>query len=585
MNFIKRLYIFPTISLTLFLLISLLINENVFSQQVESIPSEIKKTIDELLQKGIESEKSNDYNQAAFYYHQAGNACWSSGFPMHAIEYLVKALSYTERLNNQNGLAVLETKLGLIYSEIKDYKNSLDHFLKSLDLARKMNRKQDIASALLNVANSNCDLENYKESIPFLNEAEILSKELADPKILRNCYSLMTRVYDKLGEREKSTEYFNLFSAITKKIQQEEIQKKEKEAKLMVDQANSKVQEVVSVKEATEKELKVKSQELVEKQVDLEKVEQISSEKQMKIDLLSKEAELQQAVIHQQKLMRNVYLTIIIAVLMLTGLILYGNQRIRKANTLLRLKNIEISQQKDEIEKQAEKLRELNALKDKLFSIISHDLRSPLFSLISMLNMAKDGHFTMNEQKEILSELSRNVEYNTELLENLLKWATSQMKGNVVKPVLFDINQVALNKVNLYNKAANQKGIKLNNSILYNTEVYADRDMIELVLRNLITNAIKFSENGDEVTITSSLSDGMIKVCVEDTGLGISSQDLEKLFGKHIFSTRGTQDEKGTGLGLILSRDFVQMNGGSIWVESELNKGSKFYFTLPGQMV
>ncbi|MHC1704103.1 MAG: ATP-binding protein [Tenuifilaceae bacterium] len=585
MNFIQGFYLFRTKYLTLLLLATLLINENVFSQQTESIPTEIKKTIDDLIQKGVESEKSNDFNQAAFYYHQVGNAYWSSGFSLQAIEFLKKSLSYTERLNNQNGLAVLETKLGLIYSEIKDYNSSLNHFIKSLDLARKMNRKPDVASSLLNVANTYYEIEKYNESITYLNEAELLSKDLTDPKMLRNCYSLMTRVYDKIGEREKSTEYFNLFSAITKKVQQEEIQKKEKEAKLMVDQANSKVKEVVSVKEATEKELKVKSQELVEKQVDLEKVEQISTEQQMKIDLLSKEAELQQAIIHQQKLMRNVYLTVIIAVLMLTGLILYGNQRIRKANVLLRLKNIEISQQKDEIEKQAEKLSELNALKDKLFSIISHDLRSPLFSLISMLNMAKDGHFTMNEQKEILNELSKNVEYNTELLENLLKWAASQMKGNVVKPVLFDINQVTLNKINLYNKTANQKGIKLNNSILDNTEVYADKDMIELVLRNLITNAIKFSESGDEITITSSISDGMVKVCVEDNGLGISAQDLEKLFGKHIFSTRGTLDEKGTGLGLILSKDFIQMNGGSIWVESELNAGSKFYFTLPGQRV
>lgn len=556
--------------------------ENLYSQQTEVLSAEIKKTVDEFVVKANDSEKINDYNQTAFYYHQAGNLCWSNGFPYTAIDLLSKSLVFTEKLNNHNGLAILYTKLGLIYNEVKDYQNSLSHFLKSLDLSRKLNRKQDVASSLLNVANTYCDLEKYSEALPYLSETESLAKDLSDSKILRNCYSLMTRVYDKLGEREKSTEFFNLFSAITKKIQQEEVQKKEKEAKLMVEKANSKVQEVEFAKETKEKELVVKSQELVAKQEDLKKVEKISNEQQMQIDLLSKEKELQDAIIRQQKLMRNIYLAIIIVGIFVVGLVLYGYDRIRRANILLKAKNIEISRQKDEIETQAQELRELNALKDKLFSIISHDLRSPLFSLISILNMAKDDHFTVEEQKEIFNELSRNVEYNTELLENLLKWATSQMKGNVIKPVLFDINEVAIGKVNLYTKAANQKGVKLANNIIENTSVYADKDMIELVLRNLITNAIKFSNGGDEIKITSSTNDGIVKICVEDSGLGISSDDISKLFGKHIFSTRGTKDEKGTGLGLILSRDFIQMNGGLIWVESELNKGSKFYFTLPG---
>lgn len=561
-------------SFAVFLFVFLFSSVSVYSQQAETLPAELKKTIDEFIQKGNDSEKNGDINQAAFYYHQAGNTCWTQGYPKSAIELLGQSLKFSEQLTNLNGIAVLHTKLGLIYNEIKDYNNSLNHFLKSLEVSRSMGRKQDIASSLINVASAYCELDKYKESLPYLVDAESIAKAQSDTKLLRSCYSLMTRVYDKLGERDKSTEYFNLFAAITKKVQQDEMLKNESEARLMVDKANAKVQEVESVKEATEQELK-------EKNEDLKKVEQISTEKQLQIDLLSKETELQMAVIRQQKLMRNVYLAIIVGILMLTALTLYGYSRIRKANILLKAKNFEISQQRDEIEKQAQELRELNALKDKLFSIISHDLRSPLFSLISMLRMAKDGHFTVDEQKEILSELSRNVEYNSELLENLLKWASSQMKGNVVKPVLFDINQIASTKIDLYSKTASLKGIKLVNKIAENTEVYADKDMIELVLRNLLTNAIKFSEHGDEILISSSSKNGMVEICVTDSGVGISSQDIEKLFGKHIFTTRGTLNEKGTGLGLILGKDFIHMNGGSIWVESELKKGSKFFFTLP----
>ena len=554
---------------------------NCFSQQSQTLPADVKKSVDDFIQKGNESESANDFNQASFYYHQAGNAYWNNACLPEAIELFKKSLSMSERLSNLNGIAVLNTKIGLLYTEIKNYESSLTCFTKSLEIARKMNRKSDIVSSLLNVANSYCELDKYKESIPYLTEAETLSKDLADTKFLRNCYSIMTKVYDKVGERELSTQYFNLFAAITKKIQQEETAKKEGEAKLLVEQANSKVQEVESVNEATNLKLKEKSQQLNEKQVDLNKAEQVSKEQQMQIDLLNKEKELQQAEIKQQRLMRNVYLGIILTVLAISGLTFFGYQKIKLANILLNQKNIEISRQKDEIELQAEELRELNSLKDRLFSIISHDLRSPLFSLINMLNMTKDGHFSAEEQKQILSELSKNVEYNTELLENLLKWASSQMKGHAINPINFDIHEIANQKVKLYEKAAYQKGIELRNSIKLNTKVFADRDMIEVVLRNLITNAIKFSKNGDRIEISSTELDGAIQVCVSDNGTGISDEVLDKIFSKQVVTTRGTLNEKGTGLGLKLCQDFVQINRGTISVESKTDLGSKFFFTLP----
>lgn len=560
-------------------------NQIVFAQQSANLPVEVKKSIEDFIIKGNESETANDYNQASFYYHQAGNTYWTHGCLTESIEQFKKSLAMSEKLSSLNGIAVLNTKIGLIYTELKNYENSLIYFTKNLEISRKMARKQDIVSSLLNIANSYNELERFNESIPYLTEAEALAKDMTDAKILRNCYSLMTRVYDKIGDREKSTQYFNLFAAISKKIQQNEMAKKESEARLMVDQANSKVLEVETVKEAAEHELKVKKQELQDNQVNLSKVELISKEQQMQIDLLSKEKKLQEAEIMQQRLMRNIYIGIILIVLLISVLIYFGYHKIKIANVLLNIKNIEISQQKDEIEQQAEELRDLNALKDKLFSIISHDLRSPLASLISMLNMTKDGHFSAEEQKYILFELSKNVEYNTELLENLLKWASSQMKGSTIKPITFDIHEIASSKVNLYEKAARQKGVELINSTNINTEVFADKDMVELVLRNLITNAIKFSENGNSIIITSTGNNGFVKICVADNGKGISKESIGNLFGKQVFSTRGTLNEKGTGLGLILCKDFVQINGGEIWVESQENVGSKFFFTLPSKKV
>jgi K+-sensing histidine kinase KdpD len=186
---------------------------------------------------------------------------------------------------------------------------------------------------------------------------------------------------------------------------------------------------VEAEKQATEKELEIRDMELVEKQTMLEKTEQVSREQLMQIDLLNKERELQQAIITHQNQMRNVYLVIIAMILAFSLFIYYNYREKKKANLLLQQKNTEISRQNTEIQAQAQQLRELNQLKDKLFSIISHDLRSPLGSLITLLNLTQQGYFTEVGFKEVIDELSKNVGYTTELIENLLKWAQSQMQG------------------------------------------------------------------------------------------------------------------------------------------------------------
>ena len=244
--------------------------------------------------------------------------------------------------------------------------------------------------------------------------------------------------------------------------------------------------------------------------------------------------------------------------------------------------NTEILTQKEEISEQADQLRDLNSLKDKLFSIIAHDLRSPLFSLITMLNIAKEGHFTEESFKSIIAELSVNVNHTTSLLENLLTWAKNQMQGTKVNPVNFDLKELLNSRIGMLEERAQQKEIAIVNQLADNMFVHADRDMTEIVIRNIVSNSIKFCNAGDKIRIWSAVNDGGITVCVEDTGVGIQPDVMQKLFGTQISSTPGTRNEKGTGLGLILCKEFITMNGGDIWAESQVNKGSKFFFTLPG---
>jgi PAS domain S-box-containing protein len=227
------------------------------------------------------------------------------------------------------------------------------------------------------------------------------------------------------------------------------------------------------------------------------------------------------------------------------------------------------------------KLQELNELKDRLFSIISHDLRSPLLSLMDILSMANEGAVSKEEFKSYLPTLSKNIGYTSGLVENLLHWSKSQLEGTVINSVHFDIKDNAAYIVNNFGKAANDKGILLQNNILSPAMVYADMDMIQAVLRNLVSNAIKFCSQGDRITISAEIRASKLTIWVTDTGVGIASENIGKLFSTNNFTTRGTTNEQGTGLGLLLCKDFVEKNGGTIGVESKQGEGSRFYFTLP----
>ena len=530
---------------------------------------------------GAESEERSDINQASYFYNKAANTYWALNDLENAKALFKKALQMAEKIGNHNAIYILNTNLGLINTETITFQEALEHFVKAGESAQQLNRKQDYATSLLNQANVLYEMEKFNDAIELLENAESIAKEANDSRMLRNTYSIFAKVYDKLNMREESTKYFNLFAALTRKIQQEEIQRKEDEAKQMVSQATTRVREVEAEKQATERELVERDMELVQKQRMLEETEQITREQLMQIDLLNKERELQQAIISHQNQMRNIYLGAIVLILIFSAYIMYSYNEKKKANHLLQQKNTEISRQNLEIQEQAQQLRELNNLKDKLFSIISHDLRSPLGSLITLLNLTQEGYFTEEGFRDVIDELSKNVGYTSELLENLLRWAQSQMQGLKVIPSTFNIRDVAEDKLRLYEEQAQNKGITLRNQIDPQMAVYADSAMIELVFRNLIANAIKFCDKGSVVTTTASHSNGMVMVSVSDTGKGISSENLKKLFGREIFSTRGTSNEKGTGLGLLLCKDFITLNGGEIWAKSVEGVGSEFFFTLP----
>jgi len=229
---------------------------------------------------------------------------------------------------------------------------------------------------------------------------------------------------------------------------------------------------------------------------------------------------------------------------------------------------------------QTKHLEETNQVKDRLFSIVSHDLKDSVSSIKGCLDLLKDGSISDDEFKNLIPELSENADNASQLLFDLLNWSKTQMQNLEPEPENFDIQDVFKSKTHLIEQKLEQKRVTLIDESSPSI-IHADRNMIEIVIQNLIANAIKFSRIGDVITISNRDRNGNSLICIEDTGVGISEENQKKLFTKEAYTTVGTDDEKGTGLGLSICKELVELNNGRIWVKSDENLGSKFFIELP----
>jgi signal transduction histidine kinase len=233
------------------------------------------------------------------------------------------------------------------------------------------------------------------------------------------------------------------------------------------------------------------------------------------------------------------------------------------------------------METRSEELERLNQVKDKFFSIISHDLRSPINALAGLLDLLDKGAVKPEELSRHIHELKSRFNHTRTLLNNLLDWTLLQMDKLSLQATRIDIQKMVDENIQLLGSVPN-KQIQLHNKIPANTIGLADSNTINLVIRNLMTNAIKFTNDGGEVVISTEDKDTEWLIVVTDNGVGIDDDVLKILFDKTApYTTRGTANEKGTGLGLILCKEFVEKNGGRISVQSRVGKGSRFSFTVP----
>ncbi len=246
--------------------------------------------------------------------------------------------------------------------------------------------------------------------------------------------------------------------------------------------------------------------------------------------------------------------------------------------------NIALIQQKEEIETKINMLVELNATKDKFFSIISHDLKSPFNSILGFSQLLETNieNNDQEERLEFVQIIRESAENTLKLLENLLEWAKSQTGKIKFNPEIISLEYLFSEAINLVESSAKNKNITISIAEGDNIEIYADNNMISTVLRNLLSNAIKFTPKNGKVVLKGILKDNEVWITIWDNGIGIKSENITKLFKiSESVSSQGTENEIGTGLGLILCNEFIEKHNGKIWVESELGKGSEFKFMLP----
>ena len=480
------------------------------------------------------SERINDTEGIPYAYDEIGDVMLRLGKYDSALQTLMRSL----KLTRQQNLHVLEpktlTKLATIYLHNKDYKTALAYYDTTYQLHAKTNNRFGIAEVGLGRGVIFLDQKQYDEALDFFTGSLAIAKE-SNARILEiRCHIMLSELWEAKGDYKKSLGYFKQYKQLEDSLFSQDMQEK-----LFRDQ----------MRFATEA-------------------------KDSQIAALSRARDIKDDQIKRSEFIRNILVVVMALSVILLATVYRSGQRRRQINTLL-------LQHQEDMEKRSEELERLNQVKDKFFSIISHDLRSPINALAGLLDLLDKGAVKPEELPNHVRELKTRFNHTRTLLNNLLDWTLLQMDKLNLQANRIDLRKIVDENIQLLTSVQN-KQIQLLNTLPDNAIAFADSNTVNLVIRNLMTNAIKFTNDGGVVVISSEEKPTEWLVSVQDNGIGMNSDVLKILFDKTApYTTRGTANEKGTGLGLILCKEFVEKNGGKIWVESKPGEGSKFSFTLP----
>ncbi len=461
-----------------------------------------------------------------------------------SLEYYNRALEINEETGNETGIAAATNNIGLVQTRLGNFSDALDSYLISVDINRSRGRRYQLANNFNNIGELFILTGEHTKAAEYLDDAYEIANQLAAREIIMENHLFRADLYESLGDYSGALRYRRLYDEYREGIY------------------TSESRDVIA-------ELQIRH----------------DSERRIKeLEILQKDNEIQELALERQQRMQ-LYLAGVALLLLVLFFLIYRLYIFKKRSIeLLKQKNEELEKINEELSRSEQMQKKLGSTKDRFFSIIAHDLKNPFNALLGFAEILSQNidEFKKDEVKTYVDIIHKSALNLYQLLENLLQWSKSQTGSINFEPVRFKLKEVADEVVQSLQIHSDRKKIIVENNIEESHSVYADKNIFSTVIRNLLSNSIKFTSTGGKVELSSMEDGNFIEVSVKDNGTGIEPDELSKLFSfDYNVSKKGTQDEKGTGLGLALSKEFVEKNGGDIWAESSPGKGSIFKFTVP----
>ncbi|SHM48280.1 tetratricopeptide repeat protein [Mucilaginibacter sp. OK098] len=527
--------------------------------------------------------KNNDNKASAAIYNDIGVVLQGMEVYPKALEYYKKALNLFKGTNDLNGVGTVNENIGEVLIAHKEYDRAIIHLSKAIKIAKKQDDKDGMSSVYTDLGLCYAHKNQFILAKRYLDTSlQIASKY----KIVYNkAYALIgfATMYNLQKDFKNAYKYATQGQKLAATLRNLAVRSS---AAL---QLNKTLAGLGKFDDAYE--MLKRYNELKDSLNNNESIQKLTSYN-LELSFASKERQLAQQHkekdesynqrIKQQRLINTVFLTIIVAMLAISIVYYRQKRKQQKINAMLEDKNREVLQQKADLDDQAQKLNNLNILKDRLISVLAHDLRAPLSTLRGLFSLLQDETITHEQLLDMIPSVLKKLEYTSDFLDTLLFWINSQMDNFENSAKSFYIKDIVAYETENYCEQAKLKGINLIDSVPQNVIASADPNSIRIVIRNLITNAIKFSKQNDTIEITAMLQDDHnYIISVKDTGMGMSDDQLGKLFKSKVNSNTGTNNESGTGMGMLFCKDLVEKCSGKIWVTSKQGQGTKFSFTVP----
>jgi len=529
-------------------------------------------------------EEIGDSKGVANCYNTIGTLYQDIGDYSNALKYFTQSLKTFEEVGSLYDIVNMNLHVGDIYLHRDEYDKALEYYIKAQTIGDEIDNKKLESITLSNIGEAYYAKGEYQTALEYQLLSLKMKIEIGDKKRLAITYIELGKIYHKLGDDDKSINYLKKGLGIARDINfMHQISKGYEGLSLVYYDMGYYKKSLDYYRFYVEIQRKIHSVEKNKAIAELQAKYQLEK-KEKENERLRHSEQLHKAQINYQWF--GIGLSLFVLVTALVFIIIYRSryQQNKKLNIQLSLKNKEIDDQRNNVQKLNAELKEVNSTKDKFFSIVAHDLRTPFNSLIVLTGLLIEEYdlFTETERKEFIQQIKESSENTFSLLQNLLDWSRSQTGKQEINKEVLDLKSLVSKTIKLLKTNAENKKINVIDNIQRGTTAFVDKNMISTVLLNLISNAIKFTPENGEVEVSLVQEKKKIEIMVSDTGVGIPNANLDKLFTiDHKIQTKGTANEKGTGLGLILCKEFVEKNGGKIWVNSKEGKGTQFHFTLP----